>query len=71
MKRRQEVGIAKAKEQGKYKGRAKLQYPPEVIAEAADALASSGPTAAARVLGCSVGTVSNMLKDGRLSHAVA
>lgn len=71
MKRRQEIGIAKAKEQGKYKGRMRLSYPPETLAAASDALAVGGKAAAARVLGCSVGTVSNMLKDGRLSHAAA
>lgn len=71
MRQRQAEGIAVAKEQGKYKGRMRLSYPPETLAAASDALAVGGKAAAARVLGCSVGTVSNMLKDGRLSHAAA
>lgn len=71
MRQRQAEGIAVAKEQGKYKGRAKGKYPPELLSAASEALASSGPTAAARILGCGRTTVYRMLEDGRLSHAVA
>ena len=68
---RQAEGIAIAKARGAYKGRSKVEYPADVLASAALAYASGGRAAAASVLGCSVGTVSNMLKDGRLPHAVA
>lgn len=69
--RRQKLGIERAKAEGKYKGKPKKQYSPELIAEAEKALvgegeAVRGKAAAARVLGCHVNTVTNMIADGRL-----
>ena len=68
-RQRQAEGIAVAREQGKYKGKPKKEYPPELLAEAERALAERGKAAAARVLGCHVNTVTNMVADGRLHVA--
>ena len=65
-RQRQAEGIALAKSQGKFKGKPKRRYDPELIGRAEDALVSDGRAAAARVLGCHVNTVANMVADGRL-----
>ena len=69
-RQRQAEGIAIAKDAGKYTGRKATEYPPEVIAEAEDALTKS-KAAAARVLDCSVKTVYRMIEDGRLKYGAA
>lgn len=67
--RRQKLGIERAKAQGKFKGKPKKQYDPELIARAETVLRNEGKAAAARVLGCHVNTVTNMIADGRLHVA--
>lgn len=66
MRARQAEGIAVAREQGKYKGRKPLSYPPDVAAEARAILDSEGVSAAARYLGCHRNTVSRLAREGRL-----
>lgn len=63
---RQAEGIAVAKAAGKYKGGVNRSYPPEVIEAANLALREEGKSAAAKVLGCTRGTVYRMIEDGRL-----
>ena len=65
-RQRQAEGIAVAKAAGKYKGKPKKTYSPELLARAQSALDSSGKAAAAKVLGCHANTVGNMIADGRL-----
>lgn len=67
MLRRQAEGIALAKAQGKYRGRARREFDLDVIAEANEILASGGTKAdVAHLLGVHRNTVDNMIKDGRL-----
>lgn len=68
-KQRQAEGIAIAKDQGKYNGRAKTEFSPELIAEASIALMKDGQGAAARVLGVARKTIYKMIEDGRLDVA--
>lgn len=65
-RQRQAEGIALARAEGKFKGKPKRSFDPELLAGAERALASQGKAAAARVLGCHVNTVANMIADGRL-----
>lgn len=68
MLRRQAEGIALAKEQGRYKGRAKREFDVDLILEANAVLASGGSKAeVARLLGVHRNTVDNMIRDGRLA----
>lgn len=67
MRQRQAEGIAIAKAEGRYRGRSKTTYPPELLAKAQEALESEGKSAAARVLGCHRNTVPRLIADGRLS----
>lgn len=70
MLRRQAEGIAVAKAEGRYKGRAKASFPPELLAQAQAALDSGERdrvSRAAAVLGVHRNTVANMVRDGRLS----
>ena len=66
MRARQAEGIAVAKAEGRYLGRRPVEYPPEKLREAREALESDGKAAAARVLGCHRNTVYNLIADGRL-----
>lgn len=65
-RQRQAEGIAVAKAEGKFKGKPKRSYDPALVEKAEAALRSKGKAAAARVLGCHVNTVGNMIADGRL-----
>lgn len=65
-RQRQAEGIAVARAAGKFRGKPKRSYDPELLARAEKALRSEGRAAAARVLGCHVNTVGNMVADGRL-----
>lgn len=69
IKRRQAEGIAIAKAEGKYRGGTRRSYPPEVVEAASAALSEGGKSAAAKVLGCTRGTVYRMIEDGRLRCA--
>lgn len=66
MLRRQAQGIALARAEGRYRGRARTEFDPDLVEEAQRALREEGKAAAARVLGVSRGTVYAMVGDGRL-----
>lgn len=66
-KKRQAEGIAVAKAAGKYKGRPKTQYAPELIEQVQSVLDNKGKYAAAEFLGVTRGTIYKMIEDGRLS----
>lgn len=70
-RQRQAEGIAVAKSEGKFRGKPKKEFDPELVARAEAALSEGGKAAAARVLGCHVNTVRNMIEDGRLRDGVA
>lgn len=66
---RQAEGIAVAKKDGKYKGRAPKSFDGAIIEEANRIIAECGKSAAARYLGVTRLTVYNMIEDGRLVDA--
>lgn len=69
-RQRQAEGIAIARVEGKYKGKPKKRYSAETIGRAEEALRTHGKVAAARILGCHVNTVANMIADGRLKTVI-
>ena len=68
-RQRQAEGIAIAKAEGRFKGKPKKQFDSKLLEEAEKALRDKGKAAAAKVLGCHVNTVNNMIADGRLHAA--